>query len=214
MRRSPLAVLIAHLIAAFVWWMLGSGSALQKQSPATPAGSTMPAVPQQGGAGAAERDPGASTEARRKIELLEVAAHVPAPEGGGAPQRAFRFVLNGDSLALEAAEDIGGEFRPRRGAAEWQPGMLCCRLLDSRQRVLAEEAVPAPDHVCVVLDPNTPGDDGAPLPARLTAKGPAVFQVRMPRLDAAAEMKVWRITSPRAGGAAEGKLLATVPLDR
>jgi hypothetical protein len=143
-----------------------------------------------------------------------------AVEANDAPrgeQRAFRFVLHDGRLELEAAEDVHGDFHQRRGPVAWHPGMLCCRLVDSRQRVLAEETVHAPDRVCVVLDPNTAGPDGKPLPAVLSPKGPAVFQVRLPKVASATEMKVYRITGLRpatAGGEFAGQLLATVPLNR
>jgi hypothetical protein len=142
-----------------------------------------------------------------------------AIEAQGSPrgvQRAFRFVLHDGRLELEAAEDIHGDFHQRRGPVAWQPGMLCCRLLDAQKRVLAEETVQAPDRVCVVLDPNTKDADGNPLPAVLSPKGSAVFQVRLPKVGAATQMRVYRITGPRpatAGGNFAGQLLATVPLN-
>lgn len=135
----------------------------------------------------------------------------------GLGQRAYRLVLDGDTLALEAAEDLRGEFRRSRGPAAWAPGMLCCRLLDADQRVLAQETVPPPDRTCVVLDPHVTGPTGQPQPAVLTADGPVVFQVRLPQLATATELKVYRLagTDPAAfDQEPAGTLLAAFPLRR
>lgn len=125
--------------------------------------------------------------------------------------------MNEGQLALEAVEEIRGDFHRRRGEPDGQSGMLCYRLLDSGQRVLAEEIAPAPDYVCIVLDPNTPDADGQPLPVRLTPPGPVTFQVRMPKVESATQMKIFRLTGPRpAASNAEptGRLLATIPLPK
>ena len=122
-------------------------------------------------------------------------------------------MLVGDTLALEATEDLRGEFRRRRGPAAWAPGMLCCRLLDAEQRVLAEETLSPPDRTCVVLDPHIAGP---PQPTVLTADGPVVFQVRLPKLAAATELKVYRLAgADRAALGAEpvGTLLGSFPLN-
>lgn len=132
-------------------------------------------------------------------------------------QHAFRFILTDGKLALDAVDDIQGDFRPRRGEMAWEAGMFYCRLLDAEKRVLAEETLMAPDHVCVVLDPHTPGADGKPQPARLSPTGPVVFQVRMPGGEAATDMKIYRIQGPRPatpGDEPAGELLATIPLTR
>jgi hypothetical protein len=142
---------------------------------------------------------------------LPVVAAQPAPG-----QRAYRLVLAGETLALEAAEDLRGEFRRRRGPAAWAPGMLCCRLLDAEQRVLAQETLPPPDRTCVVLDPHVAGPAGPPQPTVLTADGPVMFQVRLPKLAAATELKVYRLASAdRAALGAEpvGTLLGSFPLN-
>lgn len=132
-------------------------------------------------------------------------------------QRAFRFVLNGDKIELEAVEDMRGDFHRRRGPMAWQPGMFYCRLLDAAQRVLAEDTLAAPDRTCVVLDPNTPDANGKPRPVVLTATGPAVFQVRLPKIDSATQMKIYRLAGTRPAMANEeplGQLLATIPLSK
>ncbi len=153
----------------------------------------------------------AATAAAQVSPSLPAVAVPPTPG-----QRAYRLVLAGDTLALEAAEDLRGELRRRRGPAAWAPGMLCCRLLDAEQRVLAEETLPPPDRTCVVLDPHVRGSAGQPQPAVLTAEGPVVFQVRLPKLAAATELKVYRLasTDPAALGAEPvGTLLGSFPLN-
>ncbi len=152
----------------------------------------------------------AATAAAQVSPSSPVLAATPA-----SGQRAYRLILDGDSLVLEAAEDLRGEFRRRRGPAAWSPGMLCCRLLDADQRVLAQETVPPPDRTCVVLDPHVTGPAGQPQPAVLTADGPVVFQVRLPQLATATELKVYRLagTDPAAfDQEPAGTLLATFPL--
>jgi len=132
-------------------------------------------------------------------------------------QRAFRFKINGAAIELDAVEDIRGDFHRRRGELQWSPGMFYCQLLDTQQRLLAEETLAAPDHVCVVLDPNTTDLDGKPLPARLSPTGPVVFQVRMPKFQDAALMKIYRLSGPPPTGPGlepTGTLLATIPIAR
>ena len=146
-----------------------------------------------------------------RVSAPEPAQSVSSP----SEQRAFRFVLTGSKIELAAAEDITGDFHPRRGPLAWQPGMIYCRLLDESQRVLAEQTVPAPDHMCIVLDPNLPDASGNPQPAALTPTGPVVFQMRMPRVDSATHMKVYRLQGIRPAGLTEepiGELLATIAL--
>ena len=119
------------------------------------------------------------------------------------------MVLNGDAVELEATTELRGDFRPARRGAIWAPGRLCCRLLDASQRVLAEDTVPAPDFTCTVLD------GGAPQPVRFTADGPVVFQVRLPEVPAARELRVYRLTGfapPAAGAEPAGRLLAALAL--
>lgn len=93
--------------------------------------------------------------------------------------------------------------------------MFYCRLLDEQGHVLAEETFAAPDHVCIVLDPNMPGPDGKPQAAQLSPDGPVTFQVRMPKVESAAMVKLYRLEGPPpAARDAEpaGKLIAAIPL--
>lgn len=126
-------------------------------------------------------------------------------------------MLEGQKLRLEADEEITGEFHRPRGQPAWEAGMLCCRLLDAGQRLLAEETLRAPDELCVVLDPNTPGPDGKPQPAKLSPEGPVTFQVRLPKVAGATELKIYRLAGPRPelqDAEPAGQLLATIPLTR
>lgn len=143
------------------------------------------------------------------------ATNVPAVAAVGTAsgrQRAFRFVLSGDELQLEASAELQGDFRPARRGAIWAPGRICCRLLDAEQRVLAEDTVPAPDFTCTVLD----GSAGSPVePVRFTADGPVTFQLRLPDVPAARELRVYRLTgfqAPSADAEPAGRLLASLTL--
>ncbi len=122
-------------------------------------------------------------------------AVAPATTAVPGRQRAFRMVLNGEALELEATTELRGEFRPARRGAIWAPGRLCCRLLDASQRVVAEDTVPAPDFACTVLDGGAEVTGSAPQPVRFTADGSVVFQVRLPEVPAARELRVYRLTS-------------------
>lgn len=134
--------------------------------------------------------------------------------GGFREARAYRLVLDSGACTLEAVEEIRGDFRRPRAVA-WAAGMLSCRLLDATGRVLAEETMPAPDHLCVVLDPLTPGPDGRPAPAALTPSGPVTFQTRLPKFSTAASLEIIRLSgepAPSAGARPPGQLLASIPL--
>lgn len=145
------------------------------------------------------------------------ATNAPAAAVAGAVsgrQRAFRFVLSGDELQLEVSTELKGDFRPARRGAIWAPGRICCRLLDAEQRVLAEDTVPAPDFTCTVLD-GSAGSPGESVPVRFTTDGPVTFQVRLPDVPAARELRVYRLTGfqpPMADAEPAGRLLASLAL--
>ena len=91
--------------------------------------------------------------------------------------------------------------------------MLCCRLIAEDGHVVGERTLPAPDYVCVVLDPN----DGSksPAAAHLTSDGPAVFQVRFPQITNAVRLEVHRITTearPADAATPIGTLLASIDI--
>lgn len=210
MRRAFHIPVVVILFSALVWWALKnrtvSRDVLKKNGPVSPPERVLSgprAAPAMEAPSEPDREPSAK------------GPPVPTAEDGKTERRAYRLVLSSGRLELETAEDIRGDFHPRRGRTAWRPGMLCCRLLDAQQHVLAEETLPAPDYVCVVLDPNTPGQNGKPQPAALSPTGPVVFQVRMPKLESATQMKVYRIVGtqpPRLREEPPGQLLATIPL--
>ena len=116
--------------------------------------------------------------------------------------------LNQGTLALMEAQDIEGDFAPRRGKEEEWTGMLRCRLLSETNAVLAEELLPAPDQVCAVLDPRS----GDAKPVSYAVPGPVVFQVRLPRVKEARRLEIYRILQP--GEPAVESLLGSLPLPR
>ena len=127
-------------------------------------------------------------------------------------QHVFRLHLDRDRCTLEKMDEVVGAFGRER-AMSWQTGMLCCRLLAGDGRIVGERTLPAPDHVCVVLDPNDAS--GVPFAARLTSGGPSVFQVRFPEIADAVRLAVYRIgTEARPEGIAApiGQLLASIPI--
>ena len=127
-------------------------------------------------------------------------------------QHVFRLQLEGNRCTLEAQEEVSGAFGRER-TVRWAPGMLCCRLRAEDGRIVGERTLPAPDQVCVVLDPNDPS--GTPTAARLTSEGPVVFQVRFADLAGAVRLEVARITAavrPEDSAAPIGTLLASIPI--
>ena len=109
-------------------------------------------------------------------------------------------------------EEVRGDFGRER-TRRWEAGMLCCRLIAEDGRIISERTLPAPDYVCVVLDPND--GSGSPAAAHLTSDGPAMFQVRFPQITDAVRLEVHRITTearPADAGAPIGTLLASIDI--
>ena len=127
-------------------------------------------------------------------------------------QHVFRLHLDQGRCTLEKMDEVVGAFGRER-VMQWQAGMLCCRLLAGDGRIVGERTMPAPDHVCVVLDPNDAS--GVPVAARLTSGGPSVFQVRFPEIAGAVRLAVYRIGTearPTDLAAPIGQLLASIPI--
>ncbi len=127
-------------------------------------------------------------------------------------QTVFRLQLDHNRCTLENVEEVTGSFGRERGMP-WRTGMLCCRLLAGDGRIVGERTLPAPDYVCVVLDPNDAS--GTPAAARLTSDGPAVFQVRFPEISGAERLEVYRISTearPADATAPVGPLLASIAI--
>jgi len=211
MRHTLFRIAAAVLVGLVVWW---GWTARVKRRPAAKA----PAQSSR----AVTVTPALSAATPAATALPALAAPPPSIPATALPpapaeQVAYRFAMNKGELALEAVEEIRGDFRRRRGEPVWQAGMLCYRLLDAAQRVLAEEIAPAPDYVCIVLDPNTPDADGQPQAVQLTPPEPIVFQARMPKVEAATHMKIYRLSGARAataGAEPPGRLLATITLPK
>ena len=127
-------------------------------------------------------------------------------------QTVFRLRLEDNRCSLENIAEVTGSFGRQR-AMPWQAGVLCCRLLAGDGRIVGEQTIPAPDYVCVVLDPNDAS--GAPAAARLTSDGPAVFQVRFPEISGAERLEIYRIASetrPRDAAAPIGQMLGSISI--
>ena len=126
-------------------------------------------------------------------------------------QHVFLLQLDRGHCTLEKVGEVRGAFGRER-LQQWQPGMLCCRLIADDGRIVGEKTMPAPDQVCVVLDPND--SSGTPTAARLTSEGPAVFQVRFPEISGAVRLEVHRIATDTrpAADAPIGPLIASIAL--
>ena len=146
-----------------------------------------------------------------ELPTTQTATDLPATEPT-MRQHVFRLHLDQGRCTLEKIDEVTGAFARER-VMPWQVGMLCCRLLAGDGRIVGERTLPAPDHVCVVLDPNDAS--GAPVAARLTSDGPSVFQVRFPEIAGAVRLAVYRIGTearPDDRAAPIGQLLASIPI--
>lgn len=139
-----------------------------------------------------------TTESAASTAQTTTSMQIPAPVTASADpahyRRAYLLRLDGGTLSLENTEDIEGDFAQRRGKAQEWSGMLRCRLISEDGQVLSEELLPAPDHLCTVLDSR----DGTPKPVSYIVPGPVLFQLRLPRLAAASRLDITRIISPGA----------------
>lgn len=191
---------VAAVLTVGLWWMLEKRPQAAAMKPGN--GRATPAV---AAAGPVPNDAG-------------MTAGLPAGEvkpAGPGKQTALRLVLAGDKVELLAREELQGDFHQRRGRLAWLPGMLLCRALDAQQRVLAEETLAAPDHACVVMEPQAAAADGMPAATAFSSPAPVVFQVRLPNVETATQLQVYRLTGPRpddAGAAPAGKLLGCIAL--
>ena len=210
MRVSRIVIVI--LLACLALWWFAFPHDGRRAKPVSDLATTGSAQPQPAEAAAK------STAIREGHEEKPTPAQ-PTLAAGGAPvgkttQNAYRLALEKDHCTLEAVEAVTGNFRPVRLRA-WQPGMLCCRLLDRDNAVVAEQTLPAPDFSCVVLDSHVPDEKGAPKAVHLTPSGPAIFQIRFPQIASAVAMKIYRLSGQeQAPMNAEpaGQLLATITL--
>lgn len=141
---------------------------------------------------------------------------VPPMLGGKSEMQAYRLTVRAGIVSLDAVERLTGEFRQRRGPVTWMPGMWCVRLLDADMRVLAEDTAPAPDAMCVVLDPQNKDAVGAAQATQFSGAGEeAMLQVRLPPQPGSKWLKVYRLASmQRADWNTEpmGQVLASISL--
>lgn len=121
-------------------------------------------------------------------------------------RRAYMLNLDAGKISLVDSEDVEGDFAPDRRPPEAWSGMLRCRLLSESNAVLAEELLPAPDHLCAVLDPKS----GSAEPVKFTVPQPVLFQLRLPRIKQAVRLDIYRIIQP-SEPVLEG-LLGSIPL--
>jgi hypothetical protein len=145
----------------------------------------------------------------------QTTANTPPPAAAGEDKtgprfkRAYMLSLDKGALTFLEQQDIEGDFAPKRRKPEEWSGMLRCRLLSDTNAVLAEELLPAPDHLCAVLDPKS---GSTTKPVQYTPSGPVVFQVRLPRVKGATRLDIIRIIQP--GEPPLEGLLGSIPLPK
>jgi|GEM_PF-1253206 len=219
MRRKIIFVSIATTGALLLWWTFGrdlvappkskkliQASSSQEQvfessKPQTPVDEP-PISPSATGVPQVNTPPVAVKPLARPLQP------------GNSVRVAYRLVMEKGQCTLDAIEEVQGSFRPKR-VETWAPGMLCFRLLDRNDEVLAEETMLAPDHQCVVLDPNQPDHNGEPQAIKLTSDGPVTFQARFAKVEKAVQLKIYRLsgeTKPAQNSEPEGQLLSSIPL--
>ena len=156
------------------------------------------------------------TPASVKEPVMAVANPLPAPVSPDlkSSQHVFLLQLDHGRCTLEKVEEVSGAFGRER-VPQWEPGMLCCRLIAEDGRIVGERTLEAPDYVCVVLDPN--GETKTPAATRLTSDGPATFQVRFPQITDAVRLEVHRIatgTRPTDAATPVGPHIASITIPR
>lgn len=196
--RRPVTVLILCLLAGLLAWNGlhdNSSAASAEPAPSEPT-SAPPSDP-------ATTRTATAPSSREPLITAAATASPPAPPSEPRPRlddsksgprfkRAYLLSLDQGRLTLVDQQDIEGDFAPKRRKPEEWSGMLRCRLMSADNQILAEELLPAPDHLCAVLDPQT----GDSKPVNYTAVGPVVFQVRMPRVKGAVRLDISRIIQP------------------
>lgn len=191
--RRPVTVLILCLLAGLLAWNgLRDHSSAASAEPASPEAVT-----------ARPSGPATPPPALEPLITTAAPASPPAPPSEPRPRlddrksgprfkRAYMLSLDQGRLTLVDQQDLEGDFAPKRRKPEEWSGMLRCRLMSADNQILAEELLPAPDHLCAVLDPQT----GSSKPVNYTVAGPVVFQVRMPRVKGAVRLDISRIIQP------------------
>lgn len=209
MRRPVLVLILCLLAGLLAWWELRHVDEAEEPSAAgRSAPSLSPAV--EAKEEVTENLPMAVTQLA--VNASPPATPPPAEAGddktGPRFKRAYMLSLDKGALTFMEAQDIEGDFAPKRRKPEEWSGMLRCRLLSETNAVLAEELLPAPDHLCAVLDPKS----GSDKPVQYTVAGPVVFQVRLPRVRGATRLDIIRIIQP--GEPPLEGLLGSIPLPK
>lgn len=195
--KRPLLILLLYLLLGCLMWVGLKDAPMQE-------------LPQNA-------KPSAPVSETAKFALPESKITPPAPKAQTPPvdaetmdptrfRRAYMLNLDAGKISLVDSEDVEGDFAPDRRPPEAWSGMLRCRLLSESNAVLAEELLPAPDHLCAVLDPKS----GSSEPVKFTVAQPVLFQLRLPRIKQAVRLDIYRIIQP-SEPVLEG-LLGSIPL--
>lgn len=208
MRRPVLVLILCLLAGLLAWWELRHLGGAGERAAGSSNPSSSPAVE----AKEEVTEKLAMTVTQTAVNASPPATPPPAAavddKTGPRFKRAYMLSLDKGALTFMEAQDIEGDFAPKRRKPEEWSGMLRCRLLSETNAVLAEELLPAPDHLCAVLDPKS----GSDKPVQYTAAGPVVFQVRLPRVKGATRLDIIRIIQP--GEPPLEGLLGSIPLPK
>ena len=209
--RRPVLVLILCLLAGFLAW-----SELRHVDEAEEQIAEVKPTPLSQASETKEETPGkvlpmgsTQTTANTTPPVTPPPAAAGDDKTGPRFKRAYMLSLDKGALTFLEQQDIEGDFAPKRRKPEEWSGMLRCRLLSDTNAVLAEELLPAPDHLCAVLDPKS---GSTTKPVQYTAPGPVVFQVRLPRVKGATRLDIIRIIQP--GEPPLEGLLGSIPLPK
>ncbi len=189
MRRPWLILIFCLLAGILAWWELRLTNSAESEKI-----STAKILSESESAAKASMKPTLSVNDVPMVPASERERIMPQNDSQTGPRfkRAYMLSLDQGKLAFLEAQDIEGDFaKPRRKPEEWS-GMLRCRLMSESNAVLAEELLPAPDHLCAVIDPKS----GYDKPVQYTVAGPVTFQVRLPRVKGAVRLDISRIIQP------------------
>lgn len=214
MRRVQLLLILVLLLALVVWWRQGQtpSGTFPTEAASRPPQPTPPSVPKPDWRPSVQSDhapepalPVAVGAGKLSPTPNPRVSEDPVPLGPRF-KRAYVLQLDAGKLTLMAQEDIEGDFATPPHPPETWSGMLRCRLLWADGSLAGEEIIPAPDHLCTVLDAHV----GAAEPINYTVAGPSIFQLRLPRVAGAAQLSVARVVQPDTP--ASDTLLGIVPL--
>jgi hypothetical protein len=192
-RRLLLILVLCLFLGLLTWWARSGNVA---KTVATPLPATALAHAPLSAPSAPEIAPPSLPAPAALAASVVSAPPTPVNDSSGPRfKRAYILQLDQGALTLVEQQNIEGDFAPpRRPPEEWS-GMLRLRLLSATNTVLAEEIIPAPDHICTVLDSHDTSGAAA-IPVQYTTHGPVVFQARLPRHADATQLAVSRITTP------------------